>query len=148
MRIIRGEMQVNRQVIAGNGFAFAEDIRNISAEGNDHAFRLTHMNGAWHIFASYFGGKIGSYVGFPGPNQEEWRSAQIVAPLKSKDWLIQTSPLLTAMRVRVGWRGSSDITPTLKVRNAFASLEVRVLEAKQRTRTEPAPAPDSGRATG
>jgi hypothetical protein len=135
MRIIRGEMQVNRPVIAGNGFAFVEDIRDISAEGNDHAFRLTHMNSAWHVFASYFGGKIGSYVGFPGPNQEEWRSAQIVAPLKSKNWTIQTSPLLTAKHVRIGWRGSSDITPTMKLRNAFASLEVNVVEERRQPRS-------------
>jgi HNH endonuclease len=131
MRIVRGEMQDTRRVMAANGFVYAEDVEDIKAEGNDHAFRLVHMNDTWHVYSCFFGGKIGSYVQFPGPSQEEWRSAHIVAPLRSKNWSFRPSPLLPAKTVRVSWQGSTHVTPSIKLRDTVSSLEVSVVEQKQ-----------------
>jgi hypothetical protein len=131
MRIVRGEIQVTPKDIRQNGFVYAEDVQDISASGNDHAFRLVHMDDTWHVFSSFFGGKVGTYVAFRGPNQEDWRSAHLVAPLRSKNWTIQTSPLLTAKNVRVSWQGSNQVMPSFKLRDSLSSVSVSLAEQKR-----------------
>jgi hypothetical protein len=88
VRIILGEAgSIPRAVFLSNGFVRPEDVEAIKADGKAHSFRLVHIDQTWHIYSSFFGGRIGSYVRVPGPNREPWRCADIVAPLGSKDWV-------------------------------------------------------------
>lgn len=80
------------------------------------------MDQKWHVFSSFFGGKIGSYVRVPGPNHEPWRCADLVAPLWSKDWQISTCGILPHMKVHVEWNNLTAISPTFKVLRAVSSL--------------------------
>jgi hypothetical protein len=131
IRVIRGEAgQIPPRVFLLNGFVHAEDVQTIKAPGNAHSFRLVHMDGKWHVFSSFFGGKVGSYVRVPGPNHEAWRCADIVAPVRSKDWTVRTSSILPHMKVRVEWNDGRVITPSFKLQNTVSSVSVELVKKK------------------
>jgi len=130
IRVIRGEVQIPPHVLAANGFVHAEDVQGISGAANEHAFRLMHTGQVWHVYSSFFGGRIGAHVRLPGPNHEEWRCANIVAPMKSKDWTIGTSPILQALKTRVEWNDSRTVTPSLKFQRTVSSMRVDVVRKK------------------
>lgn len=113
-----------------NGFVNAEDVQAIKATGNAHSFRLVHMDGKWHVFSSFFGGQVGSYVRVPGPNQERWRCADIVAPLQSKDWTVRTSSIVPWMKVQVEWNSAKVVTPSVKLQNTVSSVSIEVVKKK------------------
>ena len=122
--------QIPPRVFQLNGFVHAEDIQTIKAPGNAHSFRLVHLDQKWHVFSSFFGGKIGSYVRVPGPNHEAWRCADIVAPLWSKDWTVSTRAILPAMKVHVEWRDGRVVTPSFKLQNTVSSVSVEFVKKK------------------
>jgi hypothetical protein len=131
IRIIRGEAgQIPPRVFLVNGFVHAEDIQAIKAPGEAHSFRLVHMDQKWHVFSSFFGGRIGSYVRVPGPNCEGWCCANIVAPLKSKVWTVRTSSILPHMKVRVEWNDGRAVTPSFKLQNTVSMVSVELVKKK------------------
>jgi hypothetical protein len=113
IRAITSKEQIPQRVMMTNGFVHAEDIAGISSNVNEHAFRLVHIDGVWHVYLSFFGGSVGAFVRIPGPNCEVWRSADITAPIKSKAWTIRPSPLLQQTKVRVVWKDGRAIIPSL-----------------------------------
>lgn len=123
-RIILSRGEIPRGVLAANGFAHAEDIQFIKAPEKAHSFRLVHLD-HWHVYSSFFGGRIGAYVRVPGPNHETWKCADIVAPLNSKDWSVKTSPILPLLkRVRIQWHDSTVVTPSFKLQNSVSSISI------------------------
>jgi hypothetical protein len=131
IRIIRGLAgQIPPRVFRQNGFVHPEDVQAIHAAGNAHSFRLVHMDQTWHVFSSFFGGRVGSYVRVPGPNQEKWRCADIVAPLRSKRWSLETSSILPHMKVRVEWSDGRVVTPSLKLQNTVSSVNIELVRKK------------------
>jgi hypothetical protein len=112
------------KLVRKNGFVFASDIQSIGVDGA-HSFRLLHVDRHWHIHSSFFGGKVGSFVRFPGPNHESWCCADIVAPIRSRDWTVHYSRLLQPLIVRVEWQNPSDIIPSLEIFNVQSDLRVR-----------------------
>jgi hypothetical protein len=131
IRPIRDEAgQMPPGVLLKNGFIHAEDIQCIKAPNNAHSFRLIHTDHKWHIFSSFFGGKVGSYVMVVGPNHEEWLCADIVAPLNSKNWTISTSSILPPMRHRVEWRDSTAIAPSFKLQKTATTERVELVKKK------------------
>jgi hypothetical protein len=131
IRVIRGEAgQIPPRVMMSNGFVHAEDVQAIKAEGNAHSFRLVHVDGKWHVFSSFFGGQVGSYVRVPGPSYEGWRCADIEAPLGSKDWTCRTSTILPYMKMRVVWNDGKVVTPSFKLQNTVSSVSVELVKKK------------------
>ncbi len=131
IRIIRNEAgQIPLSLMLSNGFVHAEDVQAIKAPGNGHSFRLFHADGKWHVYSCFFGGQVGSYVQVPGPNHEEWRSADIVAPLGSKDWKVSTSHILPFMKPRVEWNDGSIVMPSFKLQNSVSSVHVERVKKK------------------
>lgn len=129
--VIRGEAgQIPPKVLRSNGFTHAEDVREINAPENAHSFRLVHMNAKWHVFSSFFGGKIGAYVQVPGVNRENWVCTDIVAPLRSKDWTVTTSSILPVMNARVEWNDSRVVLPSYKAKNIASSVQVELVRKK------------------
>jgi hypothetical protein len=125
MQIIMGEIQIPFPVIGENGFVNADDIQEIRGTPTEHTFRLLYLNNLWHVFFCFFGGRIGAHVRIPGPNQEDWICANIVAPIGYKEWTIKTSSIIQSMpKQRVDWSNSEKITPTLKLR--YSTSDVRV----------------------
>ncbi len=123
VRMILGKAgQIPPEIVMSNGFVHAEDIQTINASDNAHSFRLVHIEDMWHVFSSFFGGNVGSYVRVPGPNHENWRCADITAPLRSKNWKVRTSPLIPYMKVRVEWNNGRVVIPSFKLHNAQSSL--------------------------
>jgi hypothetical protein len=131
IRLIRGDMQVTPPLLQRCGFVRPEAVACIAAAGS-HSFQLTHAGGHWHVYSSFFGGRIASYVMFPGPNKEDWRTANVVAPVKSKDWRVTTSRIAQPMGVNVEWRESAKIVPTIQLLNPVSELQVSVVRRRRK----------------
>lgn len=96
INVILGSTPVTSWHFEGSGFVNPHHIKAIACPNNGHSFRVFHMDGQWHVISSFFGGQVGSFVGFEGPNDEKWCTANIVAPLKSRDWSVRYSKILAA----------------------------------------------------
>jgi hypothetical protein len=133
IQFIRGEVQATRLMIANNGFVRAEDIKDIKCEGKCHSFRLVHLDGWWRLYASFFGGRIGALVHFPGPNWEKWNSATIVAPVGAKTWTFKESHIIQPMNVKIEWNDSGKLCPSLKVQTANTEMrgEIRFIRERR-----------------
>jgi hypothetical protein len=131
IQLIQGNVQISPLLIHTNGFVCAEGIQQIEAADIGHSFRLIWVGGLWHVYSSFFGGRLGAYVHFPGPNKEGWCSADIVAPLRSKKWTISTSRLiLPLLNVKVEWNESSKLCPSLKLQDAKSGFRVELVKVK------------------
>jgi hypothetical protein len=67
IRVIMDEEPFPPQLFQANGFVVADDLRPIQVP-SAHSFRLQYDGQFWHIFSSFFGGRIGAVVRIPGPN--------------------------------------------------------------------------------
>jgi hypothetical protein len=124
VRLIVGDMAVTSERLAENGFIYPSDVAPIALPSSAHSFRLLHIDGCWHIWSSFFGGRIASYVSFPGHNYEDWRCATISAPLRSPDWTVTTSSLIQQLRRRVEWKQLIHIVPDIKILNSQTEVPV------------------------
>jgi hypothetical protein len=110
-----------------NGFLIADDVKSIAAEGNCHSFRLIFAERTWHIFASYFGGKIGSFVRFPGVNHEDWVCMDVISPIDSKDWIKTPGYILPVMNgFTVRWAGGGLVSPTIQLLDSKTKYDVEL----------------------
>ncbi|MBN1908234.1 MAG: hypothetical protein JW818_00715 [Pirellulales bacterium] len=123
-RLIRGEEHLKPIDIAGSGFVYAEDVEDL-ARPRCHCFRITSLEKEWVIYMSFFGGRVGSVVSFPGPNREDWNTMDIIAPLHSKEWTATPSQLFLPLKVRVEWSKHEAITPSLKLQYAQTRMLVK-----------------------
>ncbi len=130
IRAIRGQGDIPLLVLLQNGFVHAEDIEEIKGKEDEHTFRLVHMDDVWHVFPSFFGGSIGAYVRIPGPNCEEWNCADIVAPIRSKNWSITTRRTLPVMKVHVEWRDPAKVIPCFKTQYSEAMVVAELARRK------------------
>lgn len=133
IQIITGDDQIPWRVLAVNGFVHAEHIQPMRGADNEHTFRLLHMDGSWRVYFSFFGGRIGAFVRVPGPNNEDWTCANIVAPLGSKDWTFSPSRLLQPLKARVEWNNSKVITPSLKLQNSVSVVQADLVPRRRRS---------------
>lgn len=122
INVIKGEAPVTPQHLNANGFIWASDIEPIKAEGQSHSFHIVHGDGQWHVYSSFFGGRIGTFVRFPGPNGEEWTYADIVAPLRSKDWQVRTGKVLRPLKSHIEWKDFSKMVPTIPMLHTETKL--------------------------
>jgi hypothetical protein len=126
IQAITGGIPIPPRFMAGNGFVHADDVRDIRGNQNEHSFRLVYISPIWHVFSSFFGGRIGSYVRLMGPNYEGWNCADIVAPINSKAWTIRTSRILPAMKVHVEWNDSRALTPSFQLQQSVSALRIDI----------------------
>jgi len=122
IKIIVGDHPVTANLLKMNGFVYPSDIESIKCPNGGHSFRLLYMDKQWHVYSSFFGGRIGTFIKFPGPNNEDWRSADICAPLKSKNWSKTTSNILQPFTVRHGWQDLKKIIPSAEMINLKSEL--------------------------
>jgi len=121
--VIRGQAPVTSKLFRANGFIYADDISPIKADDGGHSFRLVHMDKHWHVFSSFFGARIGSFLRFPGPNHEPWSQADIHAPLRSANWTVTTGRILQPLTVRVEWEDLAKIMPSVEILNVKSELK-------------------------
>lgn len=122
VKVIRGETPTTPEMLKNNGFVRAVDIEPLKSADKSHSFRLVYLNGSWMVYSSFFGGRIGAAVSFPGPNREGWNTMNVVAPLHDKNWQVVTSALLQPMRVHIEWSGLPKIAPSLKLQSSSSKL--------------------------
>lgn len=106
-----------------SGFVVNADIQALGCPPKAHKFRLTYDEFSWHLLCSFFGGRIGAAVSFPGRSVETWRREEIVVPLYSNEWTVETSPILLLTRCRIEWTDVSRIVPSVRMVNP--TVEIR-----------------------
>jgi hypothetical protein len=131
MEMVLGKIQVSRLLMNTNGFVVAEGIQSIAAPDKAHSFRLVNINNIWHVYSSFFGGRIGGYVQFPGPNKESWNTLDVVAPLRSKDWKTTESNLYLVLDPKVEWNESAKLCPTLKIHSSRSVMRAELVPIKK-----------------
>ena len=120
--IVVGKSAVHSSKYATNGFVHAENVTAIAVEGA-HSFRLLHSNGHWGVWSSFFGGRIGSFVDFTGPNAEDWSCLDIVAPLRSREWTSRKSSILQPLRRQIEWSNPARIMPSAQLLNVQSVVQ-------------------------
>lgn len=135
-RIIRDEAgQITAKLFSANGFVWPSDIETIKAPGVSHSFRLTYLDGRWQVFFSFFGGQVGARVFIPGPNHEDWKTADIVSPLGSKEWTVTKSAMILPLNAHVEWNDGKRIVPSFKLQNNITSILIEPARRRQPTTT-------------
>jgi hypothetical protein len=130
IRLIKGDLPIRRNHLAINGFIHARDAIPVACPAGHHAFRIAYSRGLWSICGSYFGGRIATLVSFPGPNQEDWEVADIIAPIGKRDWtfLPRCGILSIPLNCRIEWLDPNIIMPTVEMFNVRS--EIRVIGAR------------------
>jgi hypothetical protein len=77
---------------------------------------------------SFFGGRIGASVDFPGPNREAWNMADIVMPLRSGEYSFTTSKLLQPLPVRIETSDLRKIIPSIDPINVEVVSVVKTIQ--------------------
>lgn len=145
IRIVLGEVNILPQSLNNNGFVRASDVKDLSVEGC-HSFQLSYHGGTWIFHASFFGGRIGAHVSFPGINCEQWNTLHIVAPLGSKQWKASYSSLPAVTLSRAEWRDIRLIAPSVDLQRVSSSFSVEYVPvARAANRSAPARPPASNR---
>jgi hypothetical protein len=130
IQVIRGDAHPDATLVAGNGFVHAADIECIKEPNQAHSFRIVYLDGEWVVYSSFFSGRIGSVVSFPGPNHEEWGTMDIVAPLEGKEWCVKQYRVIQPIKARVEWSDITRIAPSLKLQNAASAMRVEDARGK------------------
>ncbi len=115
------------------GFVWNADVAALGCPADGHKFRLTHDRN-WAMDCAFFGGRIGATVAFPGPSDEQWNRAEIVAPLESSQWSVETSPVILPRRMHVEWGDLSRIAPSLRIRNVEHRVRFERRPSKKHSR--------------
>lgn len=100
------------------GFVVNEDIAFLECPKGAHRLDLTYGAG-WSFVASFFGGRAGAFVNFPGPNSELWSHALVTLPLKSPKVSLKTSRIVVPRVLHVesvDWRRVIPSVPASNVR--------------------------------
>ena len=123
-------IQFKESYFKQNGFINVGSLR-FGAKGTPHTVRLVHDYVFWHVYISFFGRRIGGYVSFMGPSNEKWKTMTITAPLRSKEWTIETSfERLHPPGVQVVWNDQKAIMPSLKLQYSQSELKTELLPVK------------------
>jgi len=126
MRLILGEAQPNPTLFGLMGFVRASDVGSLNVANAGHSFRLVHLGDHWRVYFSFFGGRIGAFVYFPGPNYESWKCADIVAPIRSKEWQVRTTRIVQPLNVKIEWRKMVELIPSLELQNCVSNIQVLI----------------------
>ena len=110
--------------MARSGFVRQSDIEGLECPEGAHRFRITHKSGYWSLDSAFFSGKIGATVSFPGPNHESWLRAEVTVPINSRDWTIQTSPIVLPRRMRVE-EDFGKVAPHLPITNVKSKMRTK-----------------------
>jgi hypothetical protein len=122
--IVLGTAPILPRLFVETGFVSPAAVAPINAGNREHSFRLLHIDGAWCIYSSFFGGQMGAVVRFPGPNAEYWRCADVVAPIDSNDWTFRTSSILQPLSCHTEWENPARFLSHASLVNVSASLSV------------------------
>jgi hypothetical protein len=131
IRVIRGLSPVSQQLLAANGFVNAADVLAISAGANAHSMRILHWNGEWCVWTCFFGGRLGTFVRFPGRNRENWSTADIVAPIGSSDWTVKKQKLTLPLRTQINWFKFERLVPSFPLLHSESRLNVEPADSRQ-----------------
>jgi hypothetical protein len=107
----------------------SEGISFLNAAPRTHKFRLSYWDGRWRVYSAYFGGDIGSFVEFPGINNESWRTADCEFGLDKDHFSIEKySIALPASSQPIEWTNSRDICPSVDLISFASKFEVQMTQ--------------------
>lgn len=109
-----------------NAGSNAADVSEMDCPDRAHRFRLVYSEWArrWETYCAFFSGRLGAVVLFPGPNNEKWRTADIITPLSSNRWIIKEYELLLPIRMHVEWDDLTKVLPSMPLANLRSNVTV------------------------
>jgi hypothetical protein len=121
-----GNREIPDSCIENSGYIFPEDMEGLKCNNNGHTIRVSYIDDGWHFYYSFFGGRIGFFIRISGPNNEDWQTTNILAPLKSKIWTITPSPIIQPIndRFNFGWSDLTKIIPSVELINVSSKIHI------------------------
>lgn len=125
-RLVLGKMNPSRWQLSNNGFVPPAMMSALHSTGGEHVFRLVNDGSVWHAYHSYFGGAVCAFVLIPGPSRENWRSLELVAPLRQRKWAERyRSEVIRPIPISTLWGTVEHVIPSVPVRPRFMTFEVK-----------------------
>lgn len=135
VHIIQTGFTPTRRHLSTIGYVHPESLMSLHRDDPSHVFQVVHHQMAWHVYSSFFGGRVCSYVNFPGPSNEDWTTATVVAALDSDEWKPHKSNLTQLIPCKVAGQRGENVVPSMKLHNAVSTLQVTAIPRRlQRTR--------------
>lgn len=121
---VTGQLGMKETFMNCAGFVKVSDIEFLQCPTRSHKFRLSFNDASskWHLYCSFFGGRIGAKVYFPGPNRETWHTADVTVPIGSDQWIVEYPTILFQPRVEIVWGDLSEVVPSISIFNARAEI--------------------------
>jgi len=125
--IVMRRRRLKKEIYFQFGFMNPELVSSLSRKNdNGHTIRLMHTSivvpQLWTVIMTFFGGAMAAFVRFPGPNYEDWVTADISMPLRTakgdlnKQWKVEKTALSLATRkLKSEWVNPRVICPSVKV---------------------------------
>jgi hypothetical protein len=96
-----------------NGFVAAECCADLASTSSSHRVEVSWFDDKWRFRFAFFGGDLCAVVFFDGPNYEEWNTAEVTIPIRSRDWVIVKTPIfLPHGRIPIEWGDLGRIVPS------------------------------------
>ncbi len=136
-QIIYGETQVDRDLIEQNGFVHPKDLRFLNPSPRTHKFRMSYHDGLWTVYSAYFGGDVGSFVQFPGVNEESWQTADIEMKLDTGTLEVNKYAIaLPATKQTIEWTDSGSLCPSVELISFASRFEIELTRRRRRSGPE------------
>lgn len=122
-QFIRHGGKVSIRFLASHGFVAPEEFSPLDCPSKCHTFRLVfdRQCGQWTLYASFFANRAAATVSFPGNNDENWNTLDIVVPIRSSaPWQSTSLRLFLPLKCRPNYLGYERIIPSMKITH-FAS---------------------------
>ncbi len=133
--VMKGGTRNVRRVLARCGFVAPSDMSVLWSHKNIHRFRLVYFKwpGKWYLYCSFFGGSACAKIEFAGPNEEQWSTIDITAPVGSPDWKVRRYKKIKDIPLStISWEEAT-IGKAIPALPQAPSREVVRFEIKQKT---------------
>lgn len=100
INLVKGRLQPHSSCLKHNGFIEPYHLADLHSEKDIHTIRVINDGkDLWIFHYCFFGGTICASVGFPGQNNERWKSAIVRAKVKSDHWEVSKSHIHTPVKI-------------------------------------------------
>lgn len=104
--LVTGARAVTERIVSCCGFVRPSSVAALRHEGK-HAFRILFDGVGWKVYSAFFSGRVCTMAMFPGPNRDDWCTADISEPYRTDEtgvaepWSVRRSRIMQPLSARV-----------------------------------------------